>query len=136
MLLRAVIAQMRPQFDQRRRFCEGLQDCPGFRIETHAQHRERLIGRKTLTRGTSQIVSNGHRVHFVLGIGPWPGTLLVPGAGLYGKSLLKLSLSKNLIGFAGGSGGIALPLTGSTICGVTNTINSLLLRVTLLVLKK
>src|SRR5262249_36799429 len=86
---------------------------------------------KILTRRAVDRVSNGHRIHFVLGAGAESGLLLAGDGLLPGKVLSKDGRSKNLTGKLGPAGGGAFMLMGSTTCGVTSTSNSLLLRLTL-----
>src|SRR5216683_4344204 len=121
---------MRAQPDQRRGFSKLLEHRPGVFIKTDSDNGERLVRGETLSRRTVNRVSDGHRVHFVLGACELLGLLSV-GCVFPGRSLSKAGLVKNLIGLAGGAAGGRSARTGSTTRGVTSTTSSLLLRLTI-----
>src|SRR5437879_3656672 len=122
---------MRAQPDQRRGFGKLLQHRPGVFIKTDSDNREGLVRGEILSRRTVDRISDGHRIHFVLG-GCWLSDLFsVEGVDFAGRPLSNPELLRNLIGLAGGTGGGLFSLTGSTTRGVTNTTSSLLLRLML-----
>src|SRR2546426_194048 len=121
---------MRAQPDQRRGFGKLLQHRPGVFIKTDSDDREGLVRGETLSWRTVDRISDGHRIHFVLGPDELLG-LLPTGCVFAGRSLSKAGLFKNLIGFAGGTCAGRSARTGSTTRGVTSTTNSLLLRVSI-----
>src|SRR5216683_5887422 len=119
---------MRAQPDQRRGFSKLLEHRPGVFIKTDSDNGERLVRGETLSRRTVDRVSDGHRIHLVLG-GCWLSDLFSgDGVVFSGRPLSNPELSRNLTGLAGGMGAGLFSLTGSTTRGVTNTISSLLLR--------
>src|SRR5260370_39372763 len=92
---------MRAQADQRRGFGKLFQHRPSVFIKTNSDNRKRLVRGETLSRRTVDRVSDGHRIHLLLG-GCWLSDLLSGDCVVFtGKPLSYPELLRELIGVAG-----------------------------------